>query len=210
VLASRSSPTPPPVDGLRATYSPPTTATVPPRRPYNVDARPRGPKRALEKFSPQAPETRNGRVRHVMGLIASGQWISDGTSVKAIAALWNLSPDTVSSIAQEAWRRVEDVGAADYVKRRLAVALDEVIEEGLEMARTGDAKSLGGFAAVARVFADIAGLGSAAAGGDGIPTFRVELSAPERPTTDAAPAACPPPPQPPGPSSPPDADPARG
>lgn len=152
------------------------------------------------KASDAAPPTNEARVRHVMGLIASGRW-QGVDSIAELAVEWEMSEGTLTRVAAEAQRRVAAVDDGDFVRRRLAVAIDELVDEARAMVRKGDPRALSGFAQVGRLFADITGATRAATPTtDGPPVFRVEL------TTAPPQTACPPS----GNSSPPDDGPAPG
>jgi hypothetical protein len=169
--------------------------------------------------APAAPRDREGRVRHCMGLMASNQW-ETGVTGPELAAEWGLHPGTLDHYAAEASRRVKAVGESDYVRTRIAAALDEALGHGLEMLRPrvtvednvqvterGDPRALGGLASLVKAFGELAGVKPKAEPierHDEPPTFRVELASPERPPaeTDPCPSS--------GTSSPPGDEPGAG
>lgn len=165
-----------------------------------------------------APRDREGRVRHCMGLMASNQW-QTGITGGELAAEWGLHPGTLDHYAAEASRRVKAVGEAEYVRTRIAAALDESVghalqmlrpriteENGVQITEQGDPRALGGLASLVKAFGELAGVAKpkaeTAEKHDEVPTFRVDIVSPERPPaeTDPCPSS--------GSSSPPEGEPA--
>jgi hypothetical protein len=150
-----------------------------------------------------------------MGLMAANRWVT-GTTGPELAAQWGLHPGTLEHIAAEASRRVHAVGEADYVRTRIAAALDEALGHGLQMLRPhivdgfevpGDPRALSGVAGLVKAFGELAGVARPKTEPEKsteVPTFKVDLSLPERPPLEEP---CPPPS---GSSSPPAGDPAPG
>jgi hypothetical protein len=155
-----------------------------------------------------------------MGVMAAGEW-ETGRTGRELAEAWGLNPGTLDHIASEASRRVKAVGESEYVKTRIAAALDEGIGHALGMLRPrtvtdkkgdvveepGDPRALGGLAQLVKAFGELAGVARPKVETkdnklDEPATFRVELSAPERPPAEV--------PCPSGSSNPPDGDPAQG
>jgi len=148
------------------------------------------------------PPDREGRVRACMELMTGGRWES-GVTANELAAEWGMTPGAVAHISSEASRRVKAVGEHDFVRTRIAAALDEGLAIALGMARgskangvvvPGDPRALAGLASIAKAFKELAGSGSKPADPDGN-RFIVELVSPERPVPCS-----------PQPSSPPSGD----
>lgn len=166
----------------------------------------------------QEPRTREERVRFVMGLMAANRW-ETGKTGRELALAWGLSPGTLDHVAAEASRRVKAVGEAEYVRTRLAAALDEGLGHALNMIRPrlvskgellveepGDPRALSGLAQLVKTYGELGGVARPSAAPDkpeSPPVFRVDLASPERPEP---PSLCPSS----GSSSPPGGDPAPG
>jgi hypothetical protein len=147
---------------------------------------------------------REERVRHIMGLIAGGRWVEGGPSLLAQAREWGIAPRSVEGIVAEAQRRVAALDEGDFIRRMVTVAIAELLEDAKAMVKAGDPRALTGFAQNARLICDVnAAQKSATPSTDGVPVFRVELTAAPSPPTDPCPA-------PSGPSSPPDGDQGAG
>lgn len=153
-----------------------------------------------------------------MGIMASNRW-ETGKTGRELALAWGLSPGTLDHVAAEASRRVKAVGEADYVRTRLAAALDEGLNHALNMIRPrlvadgemqveepGDPRALSGLAQLVKTYGELAGVARPSAvpeRPEAPPVFRVDLASPERPE---APPLCPSS----GSSSPPEGAPAAG
>jgi hypothetical protein len=152
----------------------------------------------------EIPPTREAKVGHIMGLVAAGLW-ADGDSIRELARAWRMAPGSVAHVASEARRRVRSAIDPRRIGDIVATTCHRGLGAAVAMAEAGDAKALSGLAAIARIYKDL--LPPRDDKPEEAPTFRVELSSPERPASEPEPAACPPSS---GSSSPPGDAPAPG
>lgn len=138
-----------------------------------------------------------------MGLVAAGLW-EDGDSIRELARAWRMAPGSVAHIASEARRRVRSAIDPRRIGDIVATTCHRGLGAAVAMAEAGDAKALSGLAAIARIYKDL--LPPREDKPEEAPTFRVELSSPDRPPSELEPA-CPPSS---GSSSPPGDAPAPG
>ena len=70
------------------------------------------------------------RVRHIMGLMAKGQWITGVTSYD-LAKRWRVHPDTVHFDSAEASRRVRDVTTDDEIRAQIMLTLQTITSRAM-------------------------------------------------------------------------------
>jgi hypothetical protein len=154
------------------------------------NAAPEAPAQPPEKPSQSGSDgalSREARVRQIMALMAARRW--QGDEHEALAAEWGITPGTVEHYAGEASRRVRAVmeGEHTWVRTRVGVALDHGLDLAIQQAEAGDSRALSALAQLARSVREL--FAPHGKGGDGRQdepaVFRVELSMPERPTTEA-------------------------